>query len=444
MRRAAVLPILLAAVVAAAQDAPQVLRLGVDEAVAMAVAASPRLARLAALERAAGAQASGARGERWPQVELAAGYTRRSEIPELAIFTPTSDPARPVERVVVFPNIQDNWRVRAGFSLPLWTGGRVGGQIDAAEKGRAAAAEDVRAGRGDLVLETKAAYWSVVTARRSVAVLEEAMRAYDAHLQDARNRERFGMAARNEVLAVQVERDRVELDQLRSAAAAEIAQANLQRLLGLPASTRIEASAPLDAPEAPDAEIEPLVAEALGARPERLALLARVAASEAAADVERGARLPQVVAAGGWTYSNPNRDIVPPTAEWKDTWDVGVGVSLSVFDGGRRSGSEARARAQADAVREQLRELDRALRLEVTERALELRTSRARVLVAERSVASAEENRRVAGERYRAGVIPSSELLDAELAHERAGLLRTEALAALRLAEAGLERAVGR
>ena len=38
----------------------------------------------------------------------------------------------------------------------------------------------------------------------------------------------------------------------------------------------------------------------------------------------------------------------------------------------------------------------------------------------------------------------SSELLDAELAHERAALARTEALAALRLAAAALERAVGR
>jgi outer membrane protein TolC len=50
----------------------------------------------------------------------------------------------------------------------------------------------------------------------------------------------------------------------------------------------------------------------------------------------------------------------------------------------------------------------------------------------------------VAGERYRAGVIPSSELTDAEVAHERASLTLTEARAALRLAAAGIDRAVGR
>jgi len=115
-----------------------------------------------------------------------------------------------------------------------------------------------------------------------------------------------------------------------------------------------------------------------------------------------------------------------------------------VFDGGRRSANEARARAQADAARQELRELDRALRLEVTQQALELRTAAARLRVAERSVTSAAESRRVASERYRAGVIPSSELTDAEVSHERASLSVTQARAALRLAAAGLERAAGR
>jgi outer membrane protein TolC len=455
MRRIALLPLLLAGAAASAQApapapappgaaAPTVVRLTVDEAVARAIAASPRLARLTALEAAAEAQARGARADRWPQVDVGGGYTRRSEVPELAIFAPTSDPTKPVERIVVFPNIQDNWRLRAGVALPIWTGGRLGGQIDAAEQGKAAAGEDLRAGRSDLVLETKDAYWSLVTAREGERVLQESMKAYDAHLADARNRERFGMAARNEVLAVQVERDRVELEQLRAAAGADVAEANLRRLLDLPPTARVEPAEPLEAPAAPRPDVEALVAEAQAGRPERRALVARVAAADAIAGAERGARLPQVALTGGYAYANPNRDIVPPTSDWEDTWDVGVGLTWSVFDGGRRSANEARARAQADAARAQLRELDRAIRLEVTQRALELRTAEARLAVAERSVESAAESRRVAADRYREGVIPSSELLDAEVAHERAALARTEALAVLRLAAAGLDRAVGR
>ncbi len=428
----------------ATAPAPLTVRLTADETVTRALAASPRLARLGALEAAAEAQRRGARAERLPQLDLAAGYTRRSDVPELTINQPTGDAAQPLRQVTVFPNIPDNSRLRAGLTVPVFTSGRITNLIRAAEQGRAAAEQDLRAGRADLVLETKTAYWLLVTSREGVRVLQEAIRAMDAHLTDARNRERFGVAARSEVLAVQVERDRVELDRLRADAAAEVAEANLQRLLDLPPGTRIEAAEPLAATATAAPEIEALVAQATTARPERAAIAARVAAAEALTGVERAARLPQLAVSGGYTYANPNRDIVPPTAEWKDSWDVGIGVSWNVFDFGRRSANQARARAQADAVREQLRELDRAIRLEVTQRALELRTAEARVAVAGRSVESALENRKVAGDRYREGVVPSSELLDAEVAYERAALSRAEALASLRLAAAGLDRAVGR
>lgn len=447
MRRATALLLLLPAAAALGQEAPApagLLRLTLDEAVEQAVAASPRLARLSALEAAALAQARGASAERWPRLDLGASYTRRSEVPELAIFTPSSDPAQPVERVVVFPNIQANWRVRAEVALPLYTGGRLSSRIASAQQAHEAAGEDVRAGRADLVLETKSAYWALVTARENERVLREAIRSYDAHLGDARNREAVGMAARNEVLAVEVERDRAELERLSAEADAAIAESNLQRLLGLPAATRVEPIEPLAQGAVARPEVEGLVSEAQAARPERRALAARVLAADANAGAERGTRLPQLALSGGYLYANPNRDIVPPTADWKDTWDVGVGLTWNVLDGGRRSATEARARAQADAARAELVELDRVIRLEVTRRALELRTAEARLAVAERSVVSADESRRVASDRYREGVIPSSELLDAELAHERAALARTQAQAALRLAAAGLDRAVGR
>ena len=454
MRHALLLPLLLAAVTATAQDPPASATaapgdaapvwLMVEEAVTRAVAASARLSRLTALEAAAAADSKAARGERWPQLEVGAGYQRRSEVPELAIFAPTGNPAEPVQRVVVYPNIQDNWRVRAGLAMPIFTFGRVGGKIESAEQSQAAAGHDLRAGRADLVLETKTAFWDLVTSRASAALLQDAIRAYEAHIVDARNRERFGLAPRSELLAVEVERDRAELDRLRAEAGAELAEANLRRLLDLAPAARVEPIEPPVEANAPPPDVEALVLEAQSLRPERQALLARVAADDAAARSEHGGRLPQVELSGGYLYANPNREIVPPTSDWADTWDLGVGVSWKVLDGGRRQANEAKARAHAEATRQELRELDRGIRLQVTQQALELRTAVARLSVAERAVVSAAESRRVAGERYRAGVIPSSELTDAEVAHERASLTLTEARAALRLAAAGLDRAVGR
>jgi outer membrane protein TolC len=430
MRTAA---ILLLSVPAAVAQEPTVERLTLAQAVERALSASPTLGRLRAGERAAEADVRAARAERLPELRLRAAYVRQSDVPEVSFGGQT-----------IFPNFPDNFRTRLGASIPLFTGGRLRRAVESAELERQASGKDVDTGRADLVYEVATAYWSLATLRQAEDVLNEGLASYDAHLKDARNREAVGMAARNEVLAVQVERDRAELDLLEAQRDVQVAEANLRRLLDLAEGVRIETAEPLEggAPEAADPNA--LAAAAIEARPEHAALVARLGGAEARVRGEKGARWPELSASAGFDYANPNRLILPPTAEWKHTWDAGVYLSWTVFNSGRTSAVISRAEAQADAVREQLTDLERHIRLEVTQRALEQRTAGARVGLSQRALESARENARVAGDRYGAGVIPSSERLDAEVALLRASLERTSAQAALRLADAALARAVGR
>lgn len=414
------------------------LRISLAEAIERARAVSAGLAQLRALERAASAEERGARAGQLPQLGLSAGYTRASDVPELILAFP-GEPPRPI-----FPNLPDNYGARVGLSLPLYTGGRVQGLIAAARHENAAASSDLQAGDAELVLEVSSAYWSLVTAEASARVLGESLAAFDAHLKDAVNHERFGMAARNEVLAVQVERDHAELARLRAQNGAAVARADLARLLALPADTLVVAAEPLAQGASAPPELPALLASALASRPERAALASRLAAAEARVGVERSARLPQATASAGYDYANPNREILPPSAEWKHTWDVSLNLSLSLFDGGRARAGVARAHARAEAARHALEDFERRIRLQVTRALLDLQSAEAAVVVAERNLAAAHENRRVASDRYREGVMPSSELLDAEVALQRAGLDQTEALAEVRLAEAGLVHAAGR
>ncbi len=158
----------------------------------------------------------------------------------------------------------------------------------------------------------------------------------------------------------------------------------------------------------------------------------------------RAALRPQANLSGGYDYANPNPRILPLEARWKSSWSIGANLSLSLFDGGRTAAAAAQIEAQADALGHRLEDLERHIRLEVTQRQLELSTARQAVAVADRGLDSARENVRVARDRYHEGVIPSSELLDAEVALLRAGLDRANALAQVRLALANLDRALGR
>ena len=59
-------------------------------------------------------------------------------------------------------------------------------------------------------------------------------------------------------------------------------------------------------------------------------------------------------------------------------------------------------------------------------------------------VRSAAEARRVLGDRFAAGVATATDVLDAQVALLQAELDRTQAIAAARLAEARLDRALGK
>jgi outer membrane protein TolC len=320
----------LAIPAARAQDAPPapgeegVLSLSLAEAVAMALAASPRLGELRALEEASGAALQLARAERKPLVELAAGYSRLSSVPEFGIPQPDGSTD------VIFPDVRDSFASRLEASLPVYAGGALAGAEEAAGWDLEAAARDVESARADLVLETTVAYWAAVTTREAEGVLREAIASFEAHLADARNRERFGMAARSDVLAVQVERDRAELERLRAENARRTAEADLVRLLGLPAEEMVAPREALE-PAPPDARgLESLLEDALARRPERASLEARIAAAESRVAAAAAPQRPRVSLAAGFDYANPNRRIVPVELDWEESWDLSVNVSMSL------------------------------------------------------------------------------------------------------------------
>ena len=422
-------------------------RVTLAEALERARASSAKLAQLRALEAASGASLRGAQADRWPSLGLQGQYSRNSEVPEFVVPQPDGS------TLVVFPNLPNQGYLRATLGQPLYTGGRVKGAMESAEAQVNAAAQETSAAGADLRLEVTASFWNLQSRRESERVLREAIASYESHLKDATNLLAVGMAARNDVLAVQVERDRAELGRLQAQSAAEVENANLARLLDLPPGTRVwpaEEAADAGSPDEAAAlgteatDLEALVTEALQQRPDILALQSRVVAAEAQIKVAGAAARPQAAIQGAYDYANPSQRIFPLEGTWRDTWFVAVGMSITAFDGGRNSAAAARARAQAESVGHLLRDSQQRVRQDVTARWLELRTARASLEVATRSVLAAQENVRVSQDRYQTGVSPSSDLLDAETRLLRAGLDRTLAAAELRVARARLDRARGR
>jgi outer membrane protein TolC len=222
-----------------------------------------------------------------------------------------------------------------------------------------------------------------------------------------------------------------------------VVSAELARLIGLDLLQSIEPAETLDAPITA-ATSATLVAEARSSRAERQALELRVEAGELQQTAVARSLWPLVSVTGGLDYARPNPRIFPRADRWDDSWQAGITVSWSLWDGGRARAESIQAAALTDVARRRLDELDSMIGLEVRQRLLELDSGRAALAATADAIAAAAEARRVVAERYQVGVATQTELLDADVALLQAELDRTRALAGLRLADARLARALGR
>jgi outer membrane protein len=428
--------VMLAARGAAAQE--PVLLITLDEAITRTVANSYRLAELQARRQGAEAAEAGRAAASLPSLALAGGYTRTNHVEEFAITQPV------VGRRIIYPDVPDNYRARIDLNWPVYSGGRAEALEHAATAELHAAGEDLTAARLDLRLEAARAFWALVSATETEHVLTRSLDSIAAHLRDLRSRFEQGLIPPNDVLSAEAQESRQRVLAIEARNTRAICEADLRRLIGLETRDRIRPVATLEEPAASPGTPELLLAEARTARPERRALSNRVEASRAREDAARAAARPQVGVNAGYDYARPNPRIFPREGSWQDSWDVSVNVNWTLWDGGRRRADQAEAAAASRAIEARAADFDRQVDFEVQQRWLELDSSRAAIGAAIDGVRSATEARRVVSERFNAGVIASSEVIDADVAILQAELDLTRARANARLAEARLERAIGR
>lgn len=422
-----------------AAQSPPTLRLTLEDALSKAVETSHRLAEARARESAAQAGVAIRESAERPTVTANAGYTRTNHVLPFSVPSPVGIP------LLVYPDVPNNYTTRLEMRWPIYTGGRT----DALERAARAEAEAVGAERqtaqADLRLEVTRAYWALVTAKASLDVLEQGVARSQAHVNDANQRFTAGLVPPNEISSAAAQEARARMMAIEARTQRDVTSAELARLIGVTPDQPLEPTGELArTTTASPGQVGPLVESARATRQERRALERRVAAADAQRDAAASGRLPTIQFLGGVDYARPNAKIFPRADVAQESWDVGVGATWSLWDGGRTDAEVAQARALSQAASERLAEFDSQLGVEVRQRALELESAVAAIEAATSGVTAAADARRVVDERYRAGVIAGIEVLDSEYALLQAQLDLTRAQANVRLAEARLTRALGR
>ncbi len=437
--------ILLAVVLSAspalpAQDAQArgTVSLTVEQAVEMGLKYSKSLQ--SSSEKAEGAEAKARENDsfRWPTMKLSGAYTRLSRVPPFEIDLAFLG----LGRFIVNPTLLNAYNMQLTVQQPLFTGFQLSGLSDLGHFEARAAREELRKDESEVSLSVRTAYWTVYKARDFMRLVDDNAALVEAHLKDVRNFFEQGMASQNDVLKVQVQLSSVQVMRLQAANGVTLATMALDSLIGLPVNTEVLILSSVREPTPEPAALDTLLTRALDRRPEVRAMDFQIKSAEAGIKIARSGRYPQVYLVGNVYMSRPNERIMPIVDKFRNTWDLSLAVSLDLWNW-NRSGHQAR---QAQALLAQARngaaQLKDGVVLEVSQNYYALEQQKLAVKLAAETVVQAEENCRVTGNRFKAGLALNSDLLDAEVALLQAKISHSQALVDCELLRAGLAKSV--
>ncbi len=365
-----------------------------------------------------------ARGLAWPKLEASAQYTRIDEpividldpIRQVILSLHPNVPAAMLPPFSVTAQDDTFWKADVRASWPVYTGGKITAAQEAARAELRSAEAGERAAGETLASELARRYFALRLASRARTLRAEVVATIGQHARHARRLEEEGMIARAERLHAEVALAEAERQLARSERDVELARIALTAVISaddaeITAATPIAVLSTLE----PAAEF---VSQAEAANPNLARLRAMRELATIGKRAEKARYLPDVFVFGMHELHPSDLTILEPG------WAVGVGASLTLFDGFAREHRIAAAKERETRVGALEARARRDIATLVEKRYRELVTARELVATLGSTRELAAENLRVRTRAFEEGMGTSLEVVDAQLAASRVELER--------------------
>jgi len=401
--------------------------LTLEDALETARERQPQIAQAAAATAAATARSDEARSSLLPQVGASANYQRATA--NVAIRPGT------LPSGVSGETRSESWDT----SQLVYDFGQGPNRHKAAQASASAQRESERTTDAQVAFAVRSAYFSARAAKGLVDVAKETLDDQQKHLEQTQGFVDIG--TQPEIALAQtrtgVANARVQLIVAENGYLA--AKAQLNQSMGVEGSLDYDvtddALPPLDGEAG---SVDPLVDEAIHARPELAALSDQAHAGELTVRSIRGAYAPSLNVVAGLTDAGQHVGSL--------IWNFSTGLSLGIpiYPGGLTAAQMREARANLSSVQAQ-QDIERLqVRLEVEQAYLAVRAAKESISAADDALENARAQLRLAEGRYEAGVGSIIELTDAQVAATSAGQQKVQADYVLAQARAQLLKALGR
>ncbi|MBU0681615.1 MAG: TolC family protein [Proteobacteria bacterium] len=329
------------------------------------------------------------------------------------------------------PGRTDNLNTGVQLSYRLYNGGRDQAGLKAAESEAEAKEMELRMVHDRLALEVLRAFNLIIQADEMVKAHEAMVRAITASLVVAQARYEEGAVLRVDLLDLEVQRANSQENLIQARHGLELSRQILLNLLGLSGQELHIIPACDQVQQVPQNTT-------YDQRPELKSLDAMIAATKAQLRQANGGYLPVVDG-----YAGYGLDTGFVTDNSGDSWQAGIKLQYTLFDGHRTQANVAKAAAQLAEIKARRRKIELAIELEIKQANLALHEAQERMAVTEKTVAQAEESARINRNRFSEGLILTADLIAVEIRLTDAQIRRVIACTKRRIAVAELRRAMG-
>jgi outer membrane protein len=383
---------------------------------------------------AASAKADAARYRLFPSLSLSAGYQRLSEVPATSVDFPNPSPPPATIALELPASLNNVFSFGASLQYPVFAGYRLREALAAARlsaEGKEASLETLKR---SLIFEVRRSYWEALRAGNNVLTLQRNLELARSNYRLLADQVASGAATQADLLAADARRKQAEIDLGGAVVLKKRAYLLLASQIGMdvanldvrpdPSDTRMPFALSTQPEEALHSEIagsldeQALIQTALARRPETRGSEIAAQAAEHSARLAAAPLYPTVAITGNYTLADPNQRVAFQIDPWQFTGTWSLGLQLSYDLGGVAANLKEKeaqelgvSKSRADAAN-----LRDTIVLDVRGCVLSLTRARADLELVRQMVAQAEENARVAAERFEAGTLNEVGNLGADLA----------------------------
>ena len=325
-------------------------------------------------------------------------------------------------------------------TIPLYTGGKVEGNIDVAKLGKTNAQEDILRVEQATKYSAIQGYYGLLAYQELQGVYHEAVDNLQGHLDNVQAQYNVGTKARVDVLSSDVSLANAKTTAITADNNVAVAESNLNNILGLPLETKLNLADHQLPFDTYNISLQEAMDYAMKYRPEVLQAAIAVQQAERNIDIANAGNRPTVAITGGNNWAD---NTFPGIDANKRSWNIGAGVTYNFYDGGATKAKVNQAKQDLLVARETEQKTREAVQLEVKQAYLNIRSAAQKVEETQTVVDQARENYRIQNIRYQAGVGINLDVLDAQLSLNEAQVNHIQALYDYNVGIAKLEQVMG-